>query len=187
MRYLAMILFGGMVVAQWFVPGKMIYDSETVIYRGEIYHFKTQPVDPNDPFRGKYITLSFEANSLTDSVFWSPGEEINVVFVKDSAGFALPILGTKDEPSGPYLHTTVLYTSGSNPAARVFFNIPFDRFYLEESKAPEAERQYRGALRDTTQVSYGIVKLGNGTAVLTDVIINGRSVTQIVSEVKTRE
>jgi uncharacterized membrane-anchored protein len=53
-------LFALTCLAQWFVPAQMIYDQEQVLREGKTYHFKTAPIDPSDPFRGKYITLSFE-------------------------------------------------------------------------------------------------------------------------------
>ncbi len=59
---------------------------------------------------------------------------------------------------------------------------PFDRFYLEESKAPEAERAYWEANRDTTQVAYALVAVKNGHAALKDVMINNKSVIDVVNE-----
>jgi hypothetical protein len=64
----------------------------------------------------------------------------------------------------------------------VFFNLPFDRFYLEESKASQAEQLYWQAQLDTVQVAYGVVTIGRGRAVLTDVMINDRSVVEIITE-----
>lgn len=186
MKYLTLSLFACMALAQWIVPGKMIYDSERVIDDGETFHFKTQPIDPSDPFRGKYITLSFEANSIADTAYWQPEEEINITFGRDSAGFAFAKSASKETPSGPYLHTTVQYTSSGDPS-QVYFNIPFTRFYLEESKAAEAENQYWSAQRDSAQVAYGIVKIGNGNAVLTAVMVNGRSVTEIVEALNSND
>ena len=92
MKAIALPLFIVMCLLQWLVPGKMIYDSERVIDEGVLYKFKTQPIDPSDPFRGKYITLSFNANSLVlpDSADWVSGEEVFVTFTTDSTGFATP-------------------------------------------------------------------------------------------------
>jgi hypothetical protein len=67
-------------------------------------------------------------------------------------------------------------------SSKYFFNLPFDRFYLEESKASEAERVYWQAQRDTAQVAYGLVTIGKGRAVLTDVMINDRSVVDIITD-----
>ena len=187
MKTLALPLFVVMCIAQWFVPGKMIYDSETVIVEGVTYKFKTQPIDPSDPFRGKYITLNFDANSIviipnnTDSTYWESGEDIFVTFTTDSAGFAKPSGIYKEEPdTEAYLKTTVSYFN-TYEKFEVFFNIPFDRFYLEESKASQAEQLYWQAQVDTVQVAYGVVTIGKGQAVLTDVMISDRSVVEIIN------
>jgi uncharacterized membrane-anchored protein len=192
MKTLALPLFVVMCVAQWFVPGKMIYDSETVIVEGVTYKFKTQPIDPSDPFRGKYITLNFDANSIvvisdnTDSTYWESGDDIFVTFTTDSAGFAKPLGIYREEPdTEAYLKTTVSYFNTSEKS-EVFFNIPFDRFYLEESKASQAEQLYWQAQLDTVRVTYGVVTIGKGQAVLTDVMISDRSVVDIINDLNSK-
>jgi len=189
---LALPLFVVMCIAQWFVPGKMIYDSETVIIEGVTYKFKTQPIDPSDPFRGKYITLNFDANSIivipdrTDSTYWESGEDIFVTFTTDSAGFAKPSGIYREEPdTEAYLKTTVSYFN-TYEKLEVFFNIPFDRFYLEESKASQAEQLYWQAQLDTVQVAYGMVTISKGQAVLTDVMINDKSVVEIINDLNSK-
>ncbi|MBD3630845.1 GDYXXLXY domain-containing protein [Cyclobacterium sp.] len=42
---------------QLYLPAKMILDREDILHKGKEYKFKTQPIDPNDPFRGKFIAL----------------------------------------------------------------------------------------------------------------------------------
>jgi len=182
MKTFTIILFVFMCAAQWLVPGKMIYDSEDVVTGGTVFKFKTQPVDPSDPFRGKYITLSFDANSiLADSADWQSPGEVYITFTTDSAGFAKPASISSTAPAAaPYLHTTVLYVDSGDPAP-ITFDLPFDRFYLEESKASEAEKAYWEAQRDSAQVAYGVVRIGAGNAVLTDVMINDRSIVDLVN------
>ncbi|HMB62545.1 MAG TPA: hypothetical protein VKN36_05700, partial [Eudoraea sp.] len=61
---------------------------------------------------------------------------------------------------------------------------PFDRFYMEESKANEAELTYRQSQRDTSKITYALVRIKNGEAVLKDVMIDGISIRELV---KTKE
>ena len=185
MKKIILPLFGIMCLAQWIVPGKMIYDSENVIAEGTIYKFKTEPIDPSDPFRGKYITLRFEAEFIEfkDTTDWQSGDEIFVTFTTDSAGFAKAENGYRSAPPGEsYLRTKVSYVNNYPDDHRIFFQLPFDRFYLEESKASEAERLYWKAQQDSAQVAYGLVSIGPGQAVLTDVMINDRSIVDVVEE-----
>ena len=184
MKAIALPVFVVMCLAQWFVPAKMIYESETIISGGTGYKFKTQPIDPSDPFRGKYITLNFDANSiiLPDSSYWDDGEEIFVTFTTDSAGFAKAAAVYRSEPSEDvYLKTTVTHFN-TYDRREVFFDLPFDRLYLEESKASQAEQLYWQSQRDSTQVAYGLVTIGKGRAVLIDVMINDKSVVDIINE-----
>ena len=184
MKTVALPLFVIMCFAQWLIPGKMIYDSETVITEGTPYKFKTEPIDPSDPFRGKYITLNFEATSIViaDSGSWESGEDVFITFTTDSAGFAKASGIFREPPdTEAFLKTTVSYFN-TYEQFEVFYNIPFDRFYLEESKASQAEQLYWQAQTDTVQVAYGLVTIGKGQAVLTDVMINDKSVLEIINE-----
>ncbi len=65
---------------------------------------------------------------------------------------------------------------------KVWYKLPFDRFYMEESKAPQAEQLYWKAQRDSAQVVYALVSIGQGQAVLQDVIINDRPIIDIINE-----
>jgi uncharacterized membrane-anchored protein len=185
MKQFTFILFGMMCIAQWFVPGQMIYNSEIIMSEGLVFKFKTAPIDPSDPFRGKYITLQFEADFMkfADSTDFVAGQEIFVTFKTDSAGFAEPdeIFQTKPE-KGSYLRTTVDYVINYKDDHRIEFDLPFDRFYLEESKALRAEQLYREAQRDSAQVAYALVSIGPGQAVIKDVIINDKPIVNLINE-----
>jgi len=56
----------------------------------------------------------------------------------------------------------------------VFFNLPFDRYYMEETASPKAERTYwehnrRGQAYRTT---YASVRIWNGDAVLENLFVD---------------
>ena len=88
-----LLLFALVAIAQAFVPLKMIYDSEKIQHEGTVYKFRTQPIDPTDPFRGKYITLKFDAEELpTNDTTWVSREQVFVYIENDSAGFAKVLL-----------------------------------------------------------------------------------------------
>jgi len=57
---------------------------------------------------------------------------------------------------------------------------PFERFYMEESKAPLAESMYWEVSRDTTKITYASVSIQNGRAVLKDVFIGDVSIRELV-------
>lgn len=63
-KNIIIILFLIVAVAQLFVPLQMIYNQEDIINTGKIVKFQCEPIDPNDPFRGKYITLNFKESEI---------------------------------------------------------------------------------------------------------------------------
>jgi len=182
---LALPAFVLMVLVQLYVPGRMIFQKEQVIMDGKEFRFRTAPIDPNDPFRGKYITLSFNANEVKvqDSVDWYTGDPVFVYLTTDSAGYAFIQSVTKDQPFelDDYVNATVDYVI-ADTVSTVFISYPFDRFYMEESKAPAAEQIYNEAAVDTNQVAYAVVMIKSGEAVVRDVMIDGVSILDLIKK-----
>lgn len=181
-KTIVLIAFVLMALAQLYVPGKMIWDNERVWLRGTTHHFKTAPVDPTDIFRGKYIDLNYAGNiiKVDDEGDWTMGEEVFGELAIDPEGFSYISSLVKEEPDGDkeYLKLTVRYVPdyGHN---EVHVNFPFDRFYMEESKAWPAELSYQEASRDTTSNTYAAVSILDGEAVLKDVLIDGVSIKEV--------
>lgn len=169
-------------LAQIYVPASMILQREAILDSGKEFKFKTAPVDPNDPFRGKYILLRYEDNSFdVENVDeWKRGETIYVLLGTDSGGFVkiTSVSMEKPDDNKDYLKTEVEYAF----QGKVHFDLPFNRYYMEESKAFEAELTYNRSARDTTVETYALVNIKDGEAVLKDVMIGGRSIREIVKE-----
>ena len=68
-------------------------------------------------------------------------------------------------------------SSGSN---QVHIASPFDRNYMEESKAEAAKKAYQRSLADTSKVAYALVSIKDREVVLQDVLIDGVSIKDIV-------
>lgn len=171
-------------LAQLFIPAKMILDQEEVLNTGTAYKFKTQPVDPTDPFRGKYIILNYDINSTkTDDSLWNRKEEVYVYFKKDNLGFA-ELLKVSKEPldiKSDYVIAEVNWYNKKNK--KLSFSLPFNRFYMEETKAQPAEDAYSKAHRDSLPNNiYALVFIKDGEAVLKDVIVNDVSIAKYVEE-----
>ncbi|SDQ19988.1 GDYXXLXY domain-containing protein [Flagellimonas zhangzhouensis] len=183
-KKITITLFALVVLAQLFVPAKMIWDQEDVLRSGNEFKFKTAPVDPNDPFRGKYITLSFDHNTVEveNTEDWYRGDEVYAIISNGKDGFARIQSIKKEKPSGnkDYLKAEIGFSTGT--ANRVSIDFPFDRFYLEESKAEEAEYTYWSSRRDTTKITYALVNIKDGQAVLKDVLIDGVSIVELVNK-----
>lgn len=174
------IVFIVVAVVQIGAPLKMIYDSEDILISGTAYKFKTRPIDPTDPFRGKYITLRYEMNHFgTSDSTYVRGDEIRVYIENDEEGFAKAIGISKEslDIDADYVMAKVSNSYSGN----VQFSLPFNRFYMEETKAYDAERAYietnRSAVKDNV---YALVYVKEGESVLENVIIAGIPIQEYV-------
>ncbi|MCE3227662.1 MAG: hypothetical protein K0S32_2213 [Bacteroidetes bacterium] len=178
MKKLVIALFVLVCLVQLAVPSKMIMDQENVLQAGKEYKFRTAPVDPYDPFRGKYVTLSFEANryTLANDTTWEKAQDVYVLLGTDSAGYAI-ISEVRHEAPTETGVDYVLAKVNSAYSDQLNIDYPFERFYMEENKAPEAEKRYREANRrnNTQQEAYAVVYVKEGEAALKDVMIDGVS------------
>lgn len=180
-----LLAFGLLAIVQLYAPAKMILDREVILDEGKAFKFVTAPIDPSDPFRGKYVALSFKDNNyiVANDSLWKSGETVYVTF-KDSLGFAKINAVLKDKPQGTtdYLKTTINYVLSYQKPYRLDINFPFNRFYMEESKAPKAEKAYAETSSDSTKHAYAIVHIKEGDAVLKDVILDGIPIKEAVKK-----
>jgi len=176
------LLFIVVALAQIFVPVHMIVDSENTISSGVEYKFKTRPIDPTDPFRGKYIVLQYEMNHFnTRDTTYLVGEEIYVYLKNDKEGFAevLEVRKTLAQTEADYVTARVTYYYDG----KVSFALPFNTFYMEESKAYDAELAYVKANRDSVVNNvYALVHVKDDNAVLKDVVIDGVPIQEYVEK-----
>lgn len=179
------LALGALALVQLYVPVSMILEREEVLNEGAEFRFRTAPVDPNDPFRGKYITLDFTNNTIavSDGQEWRQGEEVYVLLEPDSAGFASITAASKTRPSGDgvFMKASVRFVYSGAPAHLVI-DYPFDRYYMEETRAYPAEQIYRESQSDTTSTTYALVSVKAGEAVLKDVLIDGVPISKLVEQ-----
>lgn len=177
------------MIIQWAVPAKMIWQKEAVLRNGKLFHFRTEPIDPAHPFKGRYIILNYEAGiyitTHLDSTIDEYGQDIYVLLKKDSEGFAQVQQLVKEKPqnSVDFVKASIYYINRyENDSARVQINFPFTEFYMNEFKAPKAESIYRESTIDSTQKTYALVSVLDGDAVVKDVIINDKPIKQVINE-----
>ena len=178
------VIFIIVALAQLFIPAKMILDKEAVLNTGTAYKFKTQPVDPSDPFRGKYVALQYKINSFTtNDTTWQRKQKVYVYIENDNLGFAkakqisaTPIITDLD-----YIIAEANYYDKRLKMLR--FNLPFNRFYMEETKAKPAEIAHTKAQRDSrTNNTYALVYVKKGKSVLANVFINDIPISDYVEK-----
>jgi uncharacterized membrane-anchored protein len=179
MKKIIIPLFIALAFIQWWVPAQMIMGYEKVLKKGVAYKFLTEPVDPADPFRGKYISLNFKADEflLPGNHRFTGRQEVYVGLAKDDSGYAkINWLSDKEPAAGSdYVKAIISYIDYDNKQ-KVHIAYPFDKYYMEEYRAPRAETVYRESNRDIKNRTYARIKIFNGDAVIEDVLINDSSI-----------
>ena len=131
------VLLGACLVQLGMVVG-MIASSEDTIEGGRAWNFRTRPVDPVDFFRGRYVRLRFAGRWYGRPVD-APGkpeigQRVFAALELDAEGFAQLAAISMQRPETPdYLEVEVKGVNGSV----VSFDLPFDRFYMDESKGED--------------------------------------------------
>ena len=169
-------------LTQFAVPLSMICKYEKVLRKGEVFRFETAPVDPNDPFRGKYVTLRIKNDSVQNPGHsFSYGEEVFLTVEKDKDGFAYFSKASKEKPATPDYYKT---SCEWEDTGKIHVKIGFDRYYMNEGKAPEAERRYNAGRSKDASPSWVSVRILDGTAVIEDLFINGKSVKALLTNTR---
>lgn len=173
------LIFLLVAIAQIAIPAKMIFDKEDILKTGTVYRFKTEPIDPNDPFRGKYITLRYELDTFkSKDSLWNRGDKVLVYLKKDSLGYASIKYLSKTEQDSKDNYVIANVNWYNKRKHILHFDFEFNRYYMDEFKAKPAEDIYREFNRrgDTINHTYALVSVKNGDAVLLDVLINDISI-----------
>lgn len=165
-------------VLQWTLPASLALRSERALRSGHRYYLHTAPVDPADPFRGRYVALSFPDARVALSAGFAaaPGTRVYLplrIGADRYAYFGAP--AARPPAAGDYLAARVQSVTGGEALLR----LPFDRYYLEEHAAPAAERAYRDAGRAADRRTYVSIRVRGSDAVLEELFIDDRAVREL--------
>ncbi|MEW6173934.1 MAG: GDYXXLXY domain-containing protein, partial [Bacillota bacterium] len=172
---------------------------ETTLKTGRQFKFRTAPVDPYDAFRGRYVAIGIENNAAIDygapefkpgqkefagSRELKPGQRVYAHITVDAKGFASFSKVTANRPEGnAYIQTTVNFVMNEPAGSKVYFRLPFDRYYMEEKAAPAAESAYRRySMNPERSNAYITVRVKEGFAVLEELYIDGKPIRDFVRE-----
>jgi len=175
-------LFLTLAIAQLATPLGQIWKYENILQAGRLYKFRTAPVDPYDAFRGRYVALNY-ADTVAKL---HAGDKIAsrspayVTLHQDENGFAQFDELSADPPqSGDYLRVECQYSFEN----KVRFRLPYDKFFMEENKAPQADRAYwiHGNRRGQTgNRAYVLVRIKGGRGVIEDLYIEDRPIREFI-------
>jgi len=175
----------GLALLQLGFMGYLIVGQERIIWQGTEYRFLARPIDPSDPFRGKYIVLDFEAETFTvaaNQAWLLERRTDGKAFARlstDPDGFAVLTELSPSPPAGDHLPVQVL---DYQPDGSVWVKLPFDRYYMEESKARPAEEVLREATRRDSISCYAKVKVLDGRSTLTRVMVDQLPIEEYVKQ-----
>ena len=156
------------IAVQLAVPIGMIANKYVILSTGKEFKFKVMPIDPYDPFRGRYVSLYVQL----DEISWDDRYTGRYGLIStDNEGFAYISQITKDKPN------TGEYIKSDSPKR---FNIPIDRYYMDEKLAPQAEIITRTASREKEKDAYVTVRVKNGALVVSGLYIDGVSIEDII-------
>jgi uncharacterized membrane-anchored protein len=186
LRIKAFWIFLLVAALQLLAPASMIYQQETTLSRGVPYRFKTAPIDPYDPFRGRYVRLNVEAGStpVAADAALKKGQWAYVLLGKDEQNFATLKHAYREPPAvGDYLRLKV--RSAYNDS--VSLKMPFDRYYAEESIAPEIERAYRNSARRGRQDAFVMARVKDGRGVIEELYIEDLPILEFLARESAQE
>ena len=194
MKKVLYIILGVLVVAQLYVIFAMINGMEKTLKGGEAFDFLTRPIDPVDIFQGRYVRLAIKEGIIPLSekdIERAKGyyrykrrrpSDIRTAYImisNDKNGFAYFSSVSFEKPAtNIYFETEDWWyggavTSGLRQAEHTIrITPPFNRFYMDEEKAPETER----AARADSSNCWVKVRILNGKAAIENVYIKGTPV-----------
>lgn len=169
-----------LALAQLAVPAWMIVGQERVLRDGRQIKLQTQPVDPADLFRGRYVALGFPVEQVPRELVRGHFDHEDVAYLElreRPDGIAEAVALHKEKPSADLvIEGKVTFISPEI----VGVELPFNRYYMDESAAPAAEIAYRNLATDAD--SWVTVRLLNGRAVLEELYIGGKPVAEFLRE-----
>ena len=171
MKTLRIAIFILVALAQLSVPAMLAWGRIQTLAHGRIWKFKTAPVDPEDAVRGRYIQLRLMAEDFTQPEKLVATDRVYAVLKETPEGFA-----EIDHISITRLggDNVIQVEPGGNWDDKQHFRIPFDRFWVTEKSAPEAEKMYRENSRRGKENAYVTVRVRNGDGALEQLYIDNQ-------------
>ncbi len=175
-------LFLLMCAVQLAVPGWTIMGHERVLTRGEEFRFGVMPLDPYDPFRGRYVWIDIDEPAAPYRGEETPRykDKVYAYLDRDAEGMAIftEIADEPPEDDRPYVR--VEFMNPDPEGEGVLVQIPARRFYMEERIAPMAEEAYRQATRGNAPEFTLTMKVWRGRFVLTGMFVGDEPIAEYV-------
>lgn len=180
MKSLPLTLFILTALAQWAAPLFQIYQYERTLTHGTLIRLKCAAPDPYDPLRGRYLAVRPDQDEASFAIGAQlrTGQHVYATLRTTEDGLThLHELHAQPPADEDYVRVIYLWESGDKGK----ISWPFDRFYLNETLAPEADVWFAESLRDAKGV-IAEVRIHRGLAVLENLSFDGKSLRAILQE-----
>ena len=181
----ALAVFALAAVAQWLLPLAGVWQHEWVIARGTAVRIRCVAPDPYDPLRGRFLAVRPEENQVPKPAGMPERGDVPVWATLEAGDDGLSrIKSLSLEPvSGPtVIRLMARWQRWDQESKTVFVAWPFDRFYLNERLGPDADKLVAERFREGKDRPVAEIRLLDGRAVLTDVLVDGTSIREIVKQ-----
>lgn len=179
----AIVVFAVAAMAQWLLPLVGVWQHERVIARGTTVRIRCAAPDPYDPLRGRYLAVRPEETQVPKPDGMPEQGAVPVWAALEAGDDGLSRIESLSlEPvSGPtVIRLVATWRRWDQEGATVFVEWPFNRFYLSERLAPDADALVAERFRDGQERPVAEVRLLDGRAVLVDVLVDGVSIRDVV-------
>jgi uncharacterized membrane-anchored protein len=164
------------------VPLSLIVRQESLLSQGQEFRFRTTPVDPWDAFRGRYVALQLDQAeaTITDNQKLRFGQEVYASIGVGNDGFAgFTTVSVTPPNQGPYMKCRA---RGQIQNGKMLLRLPVDRYYMEESKAPKAERLYVRHSQQKFRDAFVVVRINRGNVAVKALYVGGKPIEEALRE-----
>lgn len=161
------------------VPLFMAWRWEDVLQTGRRFYWETAPVDPYDAFKGRYVALGFKENTLSGVNIeqLTRGQLVYAIIDENAEGKAYISGVSMIRPDSGYYIKTKAYAVGKD---KIHVNLPFNRYYLPEEQAAQAEIVYRESAGKQTGVA--AVRIKDGYGVVEQLYIGDKTLQEVLRQ-----
>lgn len=171
MKKLPIVIFVFVALAQLAVPASVVWERGRTLAYGRVWKFKTEPIDPVDAIRGRYVALRLAAEKVPQSQEFTPGNQVYATLMEDADGFAHVEKISATRVTGDDVVRVKMGYWSDNWQHVIF---PFDKLWVAEKIAPQAEQAYRDNSRRGKENAYVTVRVRNGDAALEQLYIDNQ-------------
>ena len=183
--FILLVLFA---IVQFSAIGSRILKYENILETGKVWKFEVKPIDPYDVLRGRFVKLRFKKDTLKQymsGVGWKTRQHGYVFLRTAKDGFAYPERWIKDKPTaetGCYIKCSISSLRFSDTKNRYKIYYPFDRFFMNEYKAPEAEKVLQSSFLKDHKV-YVTLRVKDGVGIIENLWVDDLPISDYLDSV----